>query len=267
MPTPNSLENLGLTPDQSAIYLSLIDSGPQTAITLARLTGIKRTYIYHLCKELEKEGLLKLTQKGRTTFFQAQPPDLLLTKAQEKKAQAETALIALESLLPNLQAKYRLTDVKPNVTYYEGIEGIRKLYQDVIKTGEDVILFRSIDDVTDPEAEKILLEHINERTKAGIHTKAITPLVGVAIENYLKNDQARNFERHLTKDNRFLFPSQIMIYGSKIAITSFKNALTTIIDNHEINTTFRQLFALLWEFTAKEHQEIAKDLEQKSSQL
>ena len=260
MPTQNYLENLGLSAEKTTIYLTLLDQGPQTAISLAKLTGIKRTYIYHLCQELMKDNLLKLTLKGRTTFFTPLSPDILLTKAEEKRAQAKTALISLESLLPDLQAKYRIIDTKPSVTYYEGLEGIKKMYQDIIKTGETDLLFRSIHDESNPEAAEILFQHMVERSKAGIHTKAITPFVEVGIQNYLHHDQEHLFERHFTKNPKYLFPCQIIVYGTKVAITSFQDLLTTTLDNPLISKTFSQLFDILWESTQEEHDQLAEKI-------
>lgn len=260
MPTPNNLQNLGLSTDQTAIYLTLLNSGPQSAISLAKLSGIKRTYIYHLCKELEKEGHIKLTQKGRTTYFSAQSPDLLLAKAQEKKAQAETALLTLQSILPELQSKYRLTDIKPVVSYFEGLEGIKKMYQDIIKTGQDDLLFRSIHDESNPLAATVLYKHMEERTKAGIRTKAITPFVEVGIQNYLHHDKEHLFERHFTQNPKYLFPCQIIVYGTKVAITDFQTLITTTLDNLLISQTFSQLFDILWEATQNEHDDLIRKI-------
>lgn len=47
-----SLINAGLSPEQADIYLSLLDHGPQTAISLAETTKVKRTYVYKICQEL-----------------------------------------------------------------------------------------------------------------------------------------------------------------------------------------------------------------------
>ncbi len=260
MTIPDYFKQLGLSSEKATLYLTLLNSGPQTAITLAKLSGIKRTYVYHLSQELAKENLIKLSQKGRTTFFTALSPDTLLARAEERQTQARLAMAGLEAALPELQSKYHLSDAKPAVTYFEGVEGLRKVYKDVINTKEDIILFRSTHDEADPRGAEILKEHVEERTKAGIHTRAITPMVDIAVENFLKHDQERLFERHLTKNKNFFLPSQIMVYGTKVAITSFKSNLSTIIDNPEISQTFRQLFDLLWGYTQKEHQELTQNI-------
>lgn len=260
MTIPDYFKQLGLSPEKATLYLTLLNFGPQTAISLAKLSGIKRTYVYHLSQELAKEKLIKLSQKGRTTFFTALSPDTLLARAEERQTQARLALAGLEAALPELQSKFRLTDSKPAVSYNEGIEGLKRLYKDVITVGQDVLLFRSIEDNTQPEALEILKEHVEERRKAGIRTKAVTPVTENAIKNYFHGDNDMLFERHFTKNEHFLLPSQIMVYGTKVAITSFDTHLSTIIDNPEINATFRQLFELHWELTEKEHQKIVTEI-------
>jgi len=72
------------------------------------------------------------------------------------------------------------------------------------------------------------------------------------------------FERHFSRSKDFFFPSQIMVYGSKVAITSFKQDLSTVIDNVEISQTFRQLFNLHWRYTEEEHKQIVAGLKIKT---
>jgi hypothetical protein len=135
------------------------------------------------------------------------------------------------------------------------------MYQDIIKTGETDLLFRSIHDESNSEASEVLSQHILERSKAGIHTKAITPFVEVGIQNYLQRDQERLFERHFTRNPKYLFPCQIIVYGTKVAITSFSDPLlTTTIDNILISQTFGQLFDILWEATQAEHDQLAEKI-------
>lgn len=256
MTIPDYFKQLGLSSEKATLYLTLLNSGPQTAISLAKLSGIKRTYVYHLSQELAKENLIKLSQKGRTTFFTALSPDTLLARAEERQTQARLAMAGLESALPELQSKFHLSDAKPAVTYYEGVNGIKKLYQDINSNNQDIILLRSNEDSNDPEVLTLITDQLKRQIELGIHTRAITPLEEDTKETYLNQDKARLVDRHITKNRQFLLPSQIFVYGSKVALTSFKDKLTTIIDNHEINQTFRQIFDLLWKYTEIEHESV-----------
>ena len=141
---PNlDLADLGLTSDQSAIYLSLLDHGPQTASRLAQTTPVKRTYVYRLAQELEKLNLLTIRTQGQTTTFTPLSPSLLQTRLEAKQAQITSAKTLLNSLLPSLEAKYRLLDTKPVISYFEGLEGLKKTYHLICQDKNDILLLRS----------------------------------------------------------------------------------------------------------------------------
>ncbi len=248
MSTQNNLENLGLSPDQSAIYLSLLNSGPQSAVTLAKLTGIKRTYIYHLGKELEKEGLIKLTSKGRTTYFQAQSPDILLSKAQEKKAQAETALLTIESLLPDLQSKYRLTDTRPIISYFEGVEGVKKVYLDTLSATTPILALVETSSVEPEIYQWVTREYVKDRVKNGISVQAIVE-TGDKTGVYVTQNESELRETKTAPASKYPFEHEINIYNDKVALINHKSGgklLGIIIDNKDIATTFRSWFELTW---------------------
>lgn len=248
MPTPNNLQNLGLSADQTAIYLTLLSSGPQSAISLAKLSGIKRTYIYHLCKELEKEGHIKLAQKGRTTYFSAQSPDLLLAKAQEKKALAETALLTLQSILPELQSKYRLTDTKPVVSYFEGLEGIKKVYLDTLTATTPILALVETSSVEPEIYQWVTKEYVKERIKKGINVQAIVE-TGDKTSSYIAKNEAELRESKTVPATKHPFEHEINIYDDKVALINHRagtKLLGIIIDNKDVATTFRSWFELTW---------------------
>lgn len=257
MPTPNNLQNLGLSADQTAIYLTLLNSGPQSAISLAKLSGIKRTYIYHLCKELEKEGHIKLTQKGRTTYFSAQSPDLLLAKAQEKKAQAETALLTLQSILPELQSKYRLTDTKPVVTFYEGEMGIIKANLEVLNEKKEILAYLIINKSIDKKMDDFWKKYYEQRIRDNIHVRAITSNTNEGIE-YKKRDKEELRETKLVPNDQFTLAIEKNIVGDKVVFFSTSRGVlnATIIDNKEIADTERAIFELAWQKASQYDREL-----------
>jgi len=259
MPTSKNLESLGLSPDQSTLYLTLLNSGPQSAISLAKLSGVKRTYIYHLCKDLEKENLIKLTLKGRTTLFSAQSPDLLLAKAQEKKAQAETALITLESLLPELQSKYRLTVTKPTITYYEGESGIIKANLEVLAEKKEILAYLIINKSIDTKMDSFWKKYYDQRLRDDIHVRAITSDTKEGIE-YKKRDQAELRETKLVPNDQFTLAIEKNIVGNKVVFFSTSEGVlnATIIDNKEIADTERAIFELAWQQASRYDQKSVK---------
>lgn len=254
------LECIGLTKEQVDIYLSLITHGAQSAGQLAKSTKVQRTYIYKICQELIKKGLITQSKKDRGTTFNPNSPDHLLAIAEEHKSKANQAQTALEGILSELKEKYSAIEEKPVITHYEGIEGLKKVYSDIIKTKKDILLFRSLYDDKYPEIDNLVSNHITKQIEAGIHTRTITPLEKDTKDIYLNSDHQRLVSRHIVRNSLFTLPAQIIVYGNKVAIISLRSKIiSTLIDNKDICDTFRQLFELQWTLTENEHTDIIKN--------
>lgn len=243
------LTSLGLTPEQVDIYESLLTHGSQTASSLAKTTKVQRTYIYRVAQELVAKGLVAMDTKGKTALYVPQSPDHLLTQAEEMKTKATQAQKALEGILPSLKTKYQAIEAKPTITYYEDVEGIKKVYMDTIKEGKPILAILHPDKI-DPDVHAWLdEEYIKKRLAANIEAKVIVPS-GQETKEY----QARNIsEKRVTKvvdGSKYHFEHEINIYGTKVAIINHRKGadlIGIIIDNPVIANTFRAWFMLSWE--------------------
>jgi sugar-specific transcriptional regulator TrmB len=254
------LTDLGLTPEQQEIYESLLENGPQPATQLATTTTVKRTYVYTVCNELLERGLITQEKAGSATIFIPEPPEKLLKLAQTQREQLQQAEESLSAILPTLSSKYQLVANKPVVTYYEGIEGLKKVYQQLLNDKQDLLLFRSIYDDKKPEIDDVVMKHLQKQVAAGIHTRTITPLEPTTKEIFLKYDKARLVERHIVTSTTFALPAQILVFGTKLALISLKkNIVITLIDNQDISDAFKGLFEFMWALSAEEHQQIISE--------
>lgn len=243
-----TLINAGFSPEQSEIYLSLLDHGPQTAISLAKTTKVKRTYVYKICQELANQNFITIQQKGRTTFFSPLSPNIIINKLSEKKSQIESAEIGINNLLPSLLSKYRLIDQKPVITYYEGVEGIKKVYLDTLSENKPILALVETTKVH-PEIYKWVTNvYAPMRVKQQMFVKAIVT-TGQKTDKYTQLDQAELRETKIIDSKDFPFEHEINIYGNKVAIIDHnaKDPLIgIIIDSLQISTTFRSWFNLTW---------------------
>jgi sugar-specific transcriptional regulator TrmB len=243
-----TLINAGLSPEQSEIYLSLLDHGGQTAISLAKTTKVKRTYVYKICQELAQQNLINIQTHGRTTTFYPLSPNIILNKLSEKKTQIESAEIGINQLLPSLLSKYRLIDQKPVITYYEGIEGIKKVYLDTLTENKPILALVETTKVH-PEIYKwVTKTYAPMRVKQQMSVKAIVT-TGQKTDKYTNLNQAELRETKIVDSKNFPFEHEINIYGNKVAIIDHnaKDPLIgIIIDSLQISTTFRSWFNLTW---------------------
>ncbi len=242
------LITLGLSAEEAEIYQSLLNHGPQTATGLGKTTKVKRTYVYRIVRGLISKGFVSQSKKAHTTVFSPNSPDLLLDLSQTRKQNLEQTQQTLENILPALKQKYRLVETKPVITYYEGVEGIKKVYLDTINEGKEILALVETSEVTQEIYDWVTTTYAKMRIKNNIGVKAIVAS-GSKTQTYVRLNKKELRETKVIPNNKYPIEEEINIYGDKLAIISHRKKtkpLGIIIDNAEIARTFRSWFHLTW---------------------
>lgn len=80
------LKQLAFTNKEIEVYLAILESGKVTPTDVAKLTGINRTTVYSVAKELIKRGVIAEDLGGETRYLVALPPqDLKAVIHKEEK--------------------------------------------------------------------------------------------------------------------------------------------------------------------------------------
>ncbi len=250
-----SLTDIGMTGDQALVYKTLLSSGPSKAFRLAFQSGLKRALTYKVLGQLEELGLVEsrnVAEEKVATFFPTHPSNLeeLINKKKTSVAVAENAFT---NIVMDLTASYNVANKKPNVRFWEGIEGINRVHDDIILENTNILIFRSAFDKTSENLTELIEENVRRRARKGIRTRAITPPVDPKNKSItLGSDEKNLVERRLIDVEKFNLPAQIIVYGNKVAITSYKDQLmTTIIENNNIRDSVAILFELAWTHATK----------------
>ena len=236
------LRKAGLTESQAKGYLALIQHGALTPAELAEKTGETRTNGYMICEKLEQLGLATKKDGRKAVYMPESPTRLkqLLINRQKRLKEADTQLAGI---LPTLLSTYRLATDKPGTIYLEGTDSLKRVYDDIIQTGETIHIFPSSYDRDDPKTAAMIDSQIKRQRAANIKTEV---LLRQDIFDQLSDTDNSLFEARPTTLGAL--DAQIIIYGDNIAITTFRSGVvTTIITSTPIADTFRQLFANQWD--------------------
>jgi len=253
------LNYAGLDDLEAKVYSTLLEKGSLSILEIATNANVKRTNLYNIMDDLEKKNLVTKVIQGKTTKYFPQSPKEIQKLLELRENQFSIAKNTFELLIDNLQSKYNLVSNKPEITYLEGIKGLQKMYQDILDTKEDILLFRSHLDNDNEEVNKVVQKQIVEQVKRGIHARVIGPKAQLSKKMYLDADKLRLVERRIISKFDFKLPAQIVIYGTKTAIADLKENITiTIIDNPDITQTFKILFDFVWVYSTPEHEELLK---------
>lgn len=257
-----SLTQAGLTEEMAQIYEILLKQGPQTAGKLAKKSELKRGLTYKTLERLlEKQLVEKSEEDAKVAIFTASHPLKLQDLVEARQNRAKNAQLAVDGVLGSLISDFNLGLGKPGISFFEGVAGISRIYDDINSNKQDIFLFRSAYDNDDPELSRLVDRQIKRQVALGIHTRALTPMVAETPKSVLEKDEKNLVSRRIIPRELFLLDSQIIIYGDKIAITSLKQKIiSTIIDNPGIASTFKIIFEYVWQKSSPEHEKQWKEI-------
>lgn len=235
------LEEIGLTGKKADVYLAILQLGKTTVVQIAKKAQIKRPTTYDILDDLINKGLVSQTFAGKKRFFNAEPPEALksLLKKQEEK---------VDQLLPELTSLFNITPHKPKIRYFEGREGLRQIYEEILKMKtKEQFYIGSIKEMIDVLGEEYLSNWVKRRIKAGIVSHAIRIK---SKEMPIKEWGAgKEFIRYLK-----FFPADIkeditnlIIFDNKVAIVSaLAESYGLIIESKELATTLKYIWQIVW---------------------
>ncbi|MDO8623940.1 MAG: helix-turn-helix domain-containing protein [bacterium] len=245
-----SLEACGLTPEQGKIYLFLLQNGMAPAKGISLKTGIGRPLTYKILERLIELGLVEKRENvGKVTFFSPRHPKRLKELADKRKEEAEHSTSDLQSALGLLMSQFNALQDKPNIQFYEGVEGIKKVYGDILETGEDILVVSSPIHEGRQDVLHLIKEQVQKQAAQNIKTRAITPHHDAKITALpIGEDEKHLITRKQVPAEKLNIPAQVIVYGDNVAITNFKESLITVaVESKYIAETFRLMFEYMWE--------------------
>ncbi len=233
------LEKLGLTKNESAIYLALLDMGTSTISQISEKTAIHRPLIYKALPSLLEKKLVTETPKAKGVVYGAEPPNRLESLFDDLKVDFFEAL-------PDLEDSYASSEKKPKIRFLEGKDGTKRIFDDVVrslKKGDVFYRYSSNKDGNEKKDkyvpriyrkmrdEKKLQREVITNTQTAQHKKP-------SLDRFTKtmpNDYG-TFEHNVTE----------IIYGDKIAFIDYNSETAMIIESKRIADFQRQIFQTLY---------------------
>lgn len=240
------LISLGLSSAEATIYLTLLNTGPNSIRGIAAESAINRGMVYDSLKNLIKQGLVSFNQKGERRKYCAENPEKIRDLISEKQIKMEKLHKDAEELIPNLSVLAQHREGSPVVKFYEDDEGIVTILKDVLGTVSKLPKKEYCVYSARPVRQYIYRRFPNftrQRIKAGIFVKALAVGEG--------GEQSELFERKWLKEpTGEQLSSYVIIYGPKVAVISISPDDTpygVIIEEPGVAAMQKYLFQKLWE--------------------
>ncbi|MEK7129866.1 MAG: helix-turn-helix domain-containing protein [Patescibacteria group bacterium] len=236
-----ALKQLGLEDKEIAIYMSLLESGQATVLSISRKTGVKRPTSYLVLNSLEARGLVSRTIKAGKTLFTAQHPKTILTEAELRVKQ-------LQDIIPQFEAMMHRTDDRPRVKIYEGKEALDRAYDDSFVIKGEQLFMSNMDIVHDVFPRT--LQKIDYATLSPAYSVRELLADSVTSQKYAARVSGPYRQTRFMPKAFSLFATDIGIFGNNTIITSGKKEFFSVrIESEEITSAFRTMFEAMWKIS------------------
>ena len=101
---------------------------------MANRTGIPRSTARYSCETLVQKGLMIETKKANTKLFVAENPTKLFSLLHREEHTLMKKKEQLGTTIKELQQIYNPDAKVPKVTFYEGIDGVERMLDDLLKS-------------------------------------------------------------------------------------------------------------------------------------
>ncbi len=232
------LSRLGLSANESKIYLALLDHGDGTVSSVAKWSGLFRPVIYKTIPALVDKQLVATFPKGKQTHYRAESPARL-------SSQVEGLVEEFDIALPGLEALYSHRDKKPHVTFLEGKKALRAVFTDLVRTLPKGGVFYRYSSMKDQRRSSKYLPHDyrEKRDAKQLERFVITSAEGA---KYKEKRMERAIKVIPKEEGLFDYDITQIIYGNKVVFLDDNSETAIVIQNPIIAEFQTKLFKLLW---------------------
>ena len=232
--------HLGLTANETKVYITLLDLGTAQAGHVTEKSGVHRRNVYDALSRLMEKGLISFVIVNNKKLFSPVNPKRFLEIIEEKKFELENLKNDFGKLIPELELRTRLQE-KHDVRFFKGVEGMKTVFEDIIRTGRDYIGYGP-----GHQLEKILKHYFKHFLNKRIKSKIRIRLIYDEVSRKVVKKNPLSELRYIPQE--FSSHAALRIYGDKVALLllSEEEPLAIVIKNKPIADGYRKYFEVMW---------------------
>ncbi len=232
-----TLKSLGLSENESKIYLALLEMGSRSTGVISRRTGLHRRTVYDSIDRLIKKGLIGYILENGKKVFSASSPGKLTEMIKEKENHLENSLPELMSIFNSSKEKQR-----EDTRFFKGKEGLKSIFEEQLADKSEILILGA-----SSESYKLFPFYFNWFDKTRVKSKIKAKIL---VDKNSKLGKVSLSEiRTLPED----YSSQlaINIFGEKVAIILWdkEHPFAVLIKNKKISEGYRKQFEMLWKIS------------------
>ena len=249
----NFLRTLGLTENETQVYLYLLSHGESIASIVAKRLELKRTAVYATLENLEQKGMLVSFIKNDVTHFDAVEPEDIVEMCEQKVSEMTRLAKKASSLKGEFRkirekGKIPTLEIRGKIKYYQGLEAVTDLIDETLGENEKEQLCFGLNSYHSEMAGDDWRNYTQKRVEKGMSVRSIQPKTSAAIE-YKSRDEKELRQTRLVPYDKFPDGCEVNIIGDTIAMFTAKGRepVGMKMKNRYMAQALRSLFELAWE--------------------
>ncbi len=249
------LSTIGLTENESKIYIGYINNPNKSAAQMSRILKMDKSSCYKAVESLLSKGLIIRQGWQRGTTFSASNPDSLLDIYNSRENELKNQKDPLTDLIKRLKQESK-TDRSTYISIDKGVEGLKlRMTESLVNNKEKLIRenFNNHPIFRDPEYVKFIEKHAKERVKKRIHIKELQSKIdrksGIVVYKEIMRDLKKYLKEQRDLPENFKDNNSFRIWDdTAIILSSDENGefiVLTIRDRYMV-TLLKSLFDFLW---------------------
>ncbi len=232
--------SLGLTPNETKVYLTLLDLGTAQAGQITEESGVHRRNVYDSISRLIEKGLISFVIVNNKKLFSPVNPRRFLELIEEKKFALDSLKSDFSKVIPELDLKTKIQETH-DVRFFKSVEGLKTVFEDIMRTGKDYIGYGP-----GLQLEKILKHYFNHFVNRRLKEKIKIKLIYDEISRDKIKKNPLSEIRYIPEE--YSSRAALRIYGDKIAILllSEEEPLAIVIKNKAIADGYKKYFEVMW---------------------
>lgn len=236
----------GLSRNEATLYLTSLENGILSVLQLSKLTGINRQQIYDAADRLVNLGLYQPTSRRSRRYVPALP-NKLLSLGQARVDEAQQLISSASSLVPELEKLTSRTGSTPVIVkYYEGMDGLKKAYQDELEQSgnAEVLSFAGSLDEIYRFFPEMFWDNWNKKFVAKKSHSRMLAQSSAAAAEAAKHDAA--YKRQTRVLEQFALKTNIDVFSDVVLNVSFQDQTAIWLQSRTLADSYRLMFETMW---------------------
>jgi sugar-specific transcriptional regulator TrmB len=234
------IANFNFEEKEAKVYVANLELGRSLVSDIAKKAGLNRITTYEILKRLRRKSIATSMDYKGVTVFQVVDPARLIDKMERQVSLSK-------NILPQLLALKKSDSRRPKVEYYDGVDGIKAIYDGTFSCKEKII-YNIAHPISLPGAvgEEFLNDYIKRRAAKKIKVKLLAPDIPET-KKYTKKDKVSFRESRFYDEKLYPMSNELMIYDNKVVLLSFAGKMGVIIEDEEIAMSLKSMWQFFWD--------------------